>query len=255
MLPFYYNKQLKKYIIQFMNLFTGMQVHVGATSNREAGLIPVPVHYSSMDKVSASIAANGTSNKPLRLPVMSADMVGLRQNTAYNAGLNTTHSQTYLPEGGFFATDVKTLTRLKPAAYIMDIDLAIWTSNDDQHFQLIEQILSVFNPSVQIQTSDSQFDWTKIANVHLTGIRFNSNYPVGTANRIIMTNLTFEVPIYLSAPADARNEFVKDVLIRLAVLDQGENLDEMLNILDERGEEYESVASVDDVLAKIVPTE
>lgn len=255
MLPFYYNKQLKKYIIQFMHLFTEMQVRVGATSTREEALIPVPVHYSSMDKVSASIMANGTSNKPLRLPVMSVDMAGLRQNTAYNAGLNTTHSHTYLPEGGFFATDTRTLTRLKPAAYTMDIDLAIWTSNDDQHFQLLEQILSVFNPSVQIQTSDSEHDWTKITNVLLTGIRFNSNYPVGTANRIIMTNLTFEVPIYLSAPADSRNEFVKDIKLRLATLDTNASFDDLLNTLDDGEVGYESIASVDEVLARVKPPE
>lgn len=250
MLPFYYNKQLKKYIVQFMHLFTGMQVHVGATSSREAALIPIPVHYSSMDKVSASIIVGGTSNKPLKLPVMSVDMVGLRQNPQYNAGLNQTHSQTYLPEGGMWASDVKTLTRLKPAAYLLDIDLAIWTSNDDQHFQVLEQILSIFNPSIQLQTSDSQFDWTKIATALLTGIRFNSNYPVVTANRFVMTNLTFEIPIYLSAPANIRDDFVKDVRIRLATMDTNDNFDDMLAEFDGQGIDYESVASVDDVIRK-----
>lgn len=250
MLPFYYNKQLKRYIVQFMEIFSGMSVSVGATSLREAGLMPVPVHYSSMDKVSASISAGGTANKPVRLPVMSVDMVGIRQDTQRVAGLNQTHAQTYLPEGGFFATDTKTLRRLKPAAYILDLDLAIWTSNDDQHFQLLEQILSVFNPSVQLQTSDSQFDWTKISLCHLTGVRFNSNYPIGTANRIIMTNMTFELPIYLSAPVESRDEFVRDVMVRIGMLNEDE-MGDILAAFDEQGLQYENVASVNDILDKL----
>lgn len=255
MLPYYYNKQLKKYLIQFMHLFSGMQVSVGATSERPAGLIPAPIHYSSMDKVAASIVAGGTSNKPVRLPALSVDMVGLRQNPSYNAGLNTTLAQTYLPEGGFFASDVKTLTRLKPAAYVVDLDLAIWASNDDQHFQLIEQILSIFNPSIQIQTSDSRFDWTKITNVTLTGVRFNTNYPIGTANKIIMSNLSFEMPIYLSAPVDIRDQFVKDVLIRLSTMEADQSFDDMLSDFDGAGLQYESFASVSDVVDNIKPQE
>lgn len=255
MLPYYYNKQLKRYIIQFMHLFSGLQVHVGATNTREGGLIPVPVHYSSMDKVSANLISGGTSNKPLRLPVMSADIVGIRQNPTYNAGLNMEFAETYLPDGGYFATDIKTLKRVRPAAYVMDMDLAIWASNDDQHFQILEQILSVFNPSVQIQTSDARFDWTKIAMVHLTGMGLKSNYPVGTANRIVMTNLTFEIPIYLSAPADIKDQFVKDVLIRLSTLETYDNMDDILGDFDGAGIGYESFASVQDVVDHIQPEE
>lgn len=249
-MDFHYNKQIKRYLVQFMHLFTGMEVEVGATSSRPAGRISVPVHYSSMDKVAASVKAGGTSNMPLRLPVMSVDLVGIRQNTQYVAGLNQVHSQTYLPQDGFYASDTKTLSRLRPAAYILDLDLAIWTSNDDQHFQVLEQILCVFNPSVQLQVSDSRFDWTKISLATLTNMRFNSNYPIGTANRTVVTNLAFELPIYLSAPADVKEEFVKKVQIRLAALGADESFDDILGLFDEKGMGYENLASVDEIVEK-----
>lgn len=245
MLPYFYDNQFKKYIVQFMTLFSGMQVSVGAGEN--ARLITVPIHFSQMDRVAASILAGGTANKPLRLPVMSVDIVGLRQDTLSHVGLNQTYSHTYLPEGGFFANDVKTITRLRPAVYHMDLDLAIWTSNTDQHFQMMEQILAVFNPSVQLQTSDGRFDWTKITNVELTGINLNSNYPIGTAQRVVMANLSFTMPVYMSAPADLKDQFVRDVFLRLSVVDDNTNLVEALAELELDDAPAENIASADNI--------
>lgn len=255
MLPYFYNNQLKRYIVQFMYLFSGMQVRVGKTGTKDEHLIPVPVHFSKMDKVAAAIVAGGTSNKPIQVPVMSVDMISLRQDPNMSAGLNQIHSQTFLPEGGYFAEDVKTLTRLRPAGYVLDLDLAIWTSNTDQHFQILEQILPVFNPSVQIQTSDKQFDWTKITEVSLVGMNFNGNYPLGTANRIEVTNLQFSIPIYLSAPANIKDEFVRDVMLRIQTINDGNLADQLAELLDDDTVPYENVASADDIIANTPPEE
>lgn len=244
MLPYFYDNQFKKYIVQFMTLFSGLQVSVG--TGEDARLITVPVHFSQMDRVAASIIAGGTSNKPLRLPVMSVDIVGIRQDPLSHVGLNQTFSQTYLPAGGYFADDVKTITRLRPAVYHLDLDLAIWTSNTDQHFQIMEQLLSVFNPSVQLQTSDDRFDWTKITNVELNGISLNSNYPIGTAHRVVMANLGFTMPVYMSAPADLKNQFVRDVLLRMAVVND-DDLVAALAELDLDDVPSVNIASADDI--------
>jgi hypothetical protein len=249
MLPYYYDNQFKKYIVQFMTIFSGLQVSVGTGEN--ARLISVPIHFAQMDRVAASIKAGGTSNKPLRLPVMSVDVAGIRQDPLSHVGLNQTYSQTYLPEGGFFAEDVKTLKRLRPAVYQLDLDLAIWTSNTDQHFQIMEQLLSIFNPSLQIQTSDDRFDWTKITTVELNGINVNSNFPIGTAQRIVMANLSFSLPVYMSAPANLKDEFVRDIFVRLAVVDQADNLAAALSELEEEDAPAFKVASADDLIPPV----
>ena len=255
MIPYYYNKQLKKYLIQFMNIFSGIQVEVGSNSSGKAErhLIEVPIHFSQMDKVAANIAAGGTVNKPVRVPVMSCDITAIRTDPLANAGLNQTFSQTYLPQGEYFANGVKTLVRLRPAVYVMDIDLAIWTSNTDQHFQILEQLLPIFNPSVQIQTSDAQFDWGKITMVTLENMAFNNNYPIGTANRVIMTNMQFSMPVYLSAPADIQDTFVRDIKLRLSAMTDQEFdsmlQDGMLDEFDNSMAEYQTIASVDTIVA------
>jgi hypothetical protein len=243
-IPYFYDNQIKKYLVQFMTIFSGLQVSVGA--GEAARLISVPIHFSQMDKVSASIMAGGTSNQPLRLPVMSVDIMGIRQDQLTHVGLNQSFSQTYLPDGAYFADDVKTVTRLRPAVYRLDLDLAIWTSNTDQHFQIMEQILSVFNPSLQIQTSDGRFDWTKITEVELNGVSVNSNFPIGTAQRAVVANLTFTMPIFMSAPANIKDEFVRDILVRFAVVDDTD-LTAALAELDANEVPYQSLASADDI--------
>ena len=253
MIPYYYNNQLKRYIVQFMAIFSGLQVQVGKSATKEVRNIVVPIHFSQMDKVAANIVAGGTTNNPIRVPVMSCDVTALRQDPLTFVGLNQTHSQTYLPEGGYFANDVKTLTRLRPSVYNLELDLAIWTSNVDQQFQILEQILPVFNPSVQIQTSDAQFDWTKISTVTLANITMNNNYPVTTGNRLIVTNLQFTIPVFLSAPVDVKDEFVKSVKLRLATLDNEDALNDIVGTLDDMNAEYDTLASVDDIVKAIVP--
>lgn len=245
---FYYNQQIKRYLVQFMYLFSGMQVEVGANSTREAGLIDVPVYYSSMDKVAASIAAGNTSNKPIRIPTMSASLVGLRREQTI-PGLNQEYSETYLPAGAFFANQTKTLTRVKPMIYRATMSLNVWTSNLDQHFQILEQILTVFTPSIQIQTSDANMDWTKITTVELVDVRYSETYPINTQVRVPMTELTFEMPIYLSVPAERRDEFVRDILIRISAVD-GDLPADIVSQFDEDGIDYVNIASADDILAK-----
>lgn len=247
---FYYNQQLKRYLVQFMYIFSGMQVRVGKTSTREAGLIDVPVHYSSMDKVAASISAGNTSNKPIRIPAMSASLQTLRK-MAVSPGLNQEYSSTYLPAGGYFANDVKTITRLKPTQYNATVNLAIWTSNVDQQFQLLEQILTIFNPSIQIQTSDGPFDWTKITMVELVDIQYQESYPINTLIRMPIAELTFEMPIYLSAPVEIRDSFVRDIFVRLGTLGDDTDISNLVQEFDDESLQYERFASADDIVDRI----
>ena len=48
------------------------------------------------------------------------------------------------------------------------------TSNTDQKLQLLEQILVLFNPALEIQQNDNPVDWTTITTVELTDIQWTS---------------------------------------------------------------------------------
>ena len=246
---FYYNKQLRNYLIQFMAAFAGLQVQVGWTDDKEPRLINVPVYSASKDRVVAAIKTENTQNKPIRLPCMSSYLQSIDLDPSLRKGITTYRSQTYMPTGGLFPDDFRVVTQRMPVPYKGTYELGIWTSNQEQHNQIIEQILMLFNPTLQIQTSDEPFDWTKITQIEMTGIQMNENVPAGGERRIIQTVITFTIPMWISIPVDVHQRFVKEIYFRIgAVSEIAQNSYDIVAELDQQGLEYELDFSLDDVV-------
>lgn len=239
---FYYNAQVEKYLIQFMTIFSRLQVQVGKNdrSADEQKLIPVELMYGDRDRVVGAIKGDNTQNKPIRLPMMSAHISGISLAPDLRKGIGHIRRNTYLPTGGQLPDDLEVVRQYMPIPYKMSVDLAIWASNSEQRYQILEQILVVFDPIVQIQKNDSLFDWTKITTVELTGINYEDNYPIGSNRRMLITTLNFELPIYLAAPATVKDDFVKDVYARIGAIDfASQSPEEIIADLDAQGIDYE----------------
>jgi hypothetical protein len=107
----------------------------------------------------------------------------------------------YDPQTGDYSTtqgDVLTVDRLMPVPYKLTIKLDIWTSNTEQKLQLLEQLCILFNPALEIQSTDNYIDWTSISYVLLTDVQWSSRtVPLGTENPIDIATLTFEIPIFI----------------------------------------------------------
>ena len=245
---YFYNAQIRGYILQFMAIFAGFKVAVGKLDNREEALIPVHLTYGAKDRVVASIFAENTQNKPLRLPAMSAYMNGIDLAPDRRKGVGVSRRETFLPVGGTFPDDITTVEQLMPVPYLTSMELSIYTSNRDEHLQLIEQIFMFFDPILQIQTSDDTFDWTKITTVELTGIRFEENYPIGTDRRMIQTTLDFAMPIYIATPAKLKNNFIKEIFARIGTISTATvGSREIIAELDAQGFEYDKIFDADDI--------
>lgn len=216
---YYYNAQLKKSIIAFANIFTGLKVQTG---NTVCGVdeVEVPVRYGSTDRVVAAIAGDNTQNKPFSLPTMSCYMTGLDMAPDRQHGINQVDRRTYLEQGGVFPTDVKAIRRVMPIPFNMAMELSIYTSNTDQLYQILEQILILFDYDMQIQFNDAAFDWAKISRVLLSGINNEENYPMGAEKRAIIWSLNFEVEIWLSPPYEIRQNIIKTIKLRMGDMDQ-----------------------------------
>lgn len=211
---FFYDAQIRKYLIQFCNIFTGLKVQTGNGTCEVPEFITVPIRVGSRDRVVAALESGNTQNKPLSLPMMAAHMTNLQMNPN-KKGTGVVDRKTYLPSGGVYPDDLTTAVRVMPVPYIMSLELALYASNTQQLHQMLEQLLVLFDPSLQIQSNDHAFDWTKITTVELTGINNEENYAPGADRRAIVWSLNFEMPIYLSIPVDVRNEVVKSILIRI----------------------------------------
>ena len=63
----------------------------------------------------------------------------------------------------------------------------------------------LFNPSLEIQTTDNYVDWTSLSVVNLENMTFSSrSIPVGTESDIDVCTLNFSTPIYISPPAKVK---------------------------------------------------
>jgi hypothetical protein len=92
-----------------------------------------------------------------------------------------------------------------PVPYSLTINLDIWTSNTNQKFQLLEQIIPLFNPALEIQSTDNFIDWTSLSVVELESSRWSSKtIPVGTEDPIDIATLTFKLPIWITSPAKVK---------------------------------------------------
>lgn len=211
----FYDAQIERYMTQFMHIFSGMQVHTGIRANGERRLLEVPVVYGSKDRVAAAIRANHTQNALVPVPIMSCFLKELMFDWDRNVGANTYRDTPYMEQGGIYPQDVKSIHQAKPIPYTMQMEVLLFTSNHDQHMQILEQLMVYFNPTLEIQTSDASHDWTKIVSVEMTDIRFNENYPAETQGRVIQTAMTFKVPVWISAPTTIRDNLVKDIFLRI----------------------------------------
>lgn len=245
---YYYNGQLRSFILQFMAIFAGLQVEVGKTSTRDEALISTPIHYGHMDRIVAAILGENTQNKPLRLPIMSAYMRGVDIAQDRMHGSAGERRNTYTPVGGLTPDDTKVIHQRMAIPYNMEMELGIYASNTNQHFQILEQIFLLFNPQLMIQKSDAVFDWTRLTSVELKSVGMDTNFPVGVDRRICQSTLTFQMPVWIDAPVDVRRDFVEKIYARIGAVSTAAltNYD-IIAELDQQGIGYELLFSADDL--------
>ena len=248
---YYFDQQLKRYCTQFMAIFSELQVKVGASADLPSRLIKVPVVYGSRDRVVAWIKGDQTQNKPLRLPAMSAYLRSLAQAPDKKKGIGMTRRNTVaLNNGEAFPNNVGVYRQIQPIPYRAVFELGVYASNALQHHQIMEQILILFDPSVQIQTSDDPLDMTQITTVELTNINWEENFPAGADRRVIQSVLFFEVIFYLSGPANFRQNYIQNIKVRLAVVPTATNFSDdysILDALDAEGATYTELFSLDNI--------
>jgi hypothetical protein len=143
--------------------------------------------------------------------------------------------RTYDPNTDTYETtqgNAFTIERIMPVPYEMTINLDIWTSNTNQKMQLLEQILTLFNPSLEIQSTDNYIDWTSLTVLYLKDVRWSSRtVPVNTDNPIDIATLSFTLPLWITPPAKVKKLGVIERIIA-SVYDAQGDLDNALTNSD-----------------------
>jgi len=215
---YFYDEQFKRYALQFNAIFSGLQVMVGKSATSDEKLISVPIIYGSQDRVASAAAHGHTQNKHLRVPMMSSNLVNFDIANDRMKGTGATKREVFVPLGGVLPNDAKVVRTRMAVPYDLTFDLSIYTSNKDQQFQILEQILVLFDPILQIQTSEAHLDPTKISTVEIISINPEESFPPGTESRVIVTTIQFKIDAYITIPATVKTDVVQQIYARISTI-------------------------------------
>lgn len=244
MTNFYYDKQIRRYISQIVSVFSYFEVEFGDDENGNPVYRRVPVKYATSDKMTASILKNNSENTMLNVPVISVYVTGLEyqrdrmQDPSFVDKMNirqkrydsTTESYSTDPGNAF------TVERHMPVPYSLQYSIDIWTSNTEQKLQLLEQILVLFNPDFEIQSTDNYIDWTSLSYMNLENVNYSSrSVPVGTEEQLDIATLTFSSPIWISPPAKLKKLGVIESIINSVYNSQGNLAEDILEASNRLG--------------------
>lgn len=204
----FYDGQIRRYLTQIIRLMSNFSYKDGNGNLRQ-----VPVMYGDMTRQVANIIRDNSENKIPSVPRMSVYITGLEMDrdrlsdATFVSKLNIRerafdeNNQEYLNYQG----KNYTVERLMPTPYKLTVNVDLWSSNTEQKLQIFEQILMLFNPSLEIQTTDNYIDWTSLSVVDLDNVQFSTrSIPVGTESEIDVGQLTFSTPIYISPPVKVK---------------------------------------------------
>ena len=233
---FFYDKQIRRYITQFIRMVSNFQVEFGKDRDGVTALQRVPVIYGDSSRQAAAIIKNNSENSLNAVPAMAVYIDGLDYDRS--RVMNPTYvdkmqirERYYDSETGAYGTtqgDTYTVERLMPVPYKLTLKLDIWTSNTEQKLQILEQLTTLFNPALEIQSTDNYVDWTSITYVLLSQVNWSSrSVPVGTNTSIDIATLTFELPMFISPPALIKSMGVVQKIIA-SVFDARGNIDEAI---------------------------
>ena len=229
-MDFFYDGQVRRYVTQFMRVFIGFKWKAGDGTEKL-----VPVMYGDMTRQVAAIIKENSENKLPSVPRIACYITKLdidktrlsdpsfvskvnirerRYTDADNDGLVEYQNE----QGGNY-----TVERLMPTPYKLSMKADIWTSNTDQKLQLLEQILVLFNPSLELQFTDNYVDWTSISVLDLNSINFSSRtIPQGVDSDIDICSMEFDIPIYITPPAKVKKLGVVRSIIANVFTEQGD---------------------------------
>jgi hypothetical protein len=223
MQQFFYDEQIRRFLLQFTRVFSNFQVEYGRTEdNSQKALYRVPVRYGDATRQAQTIIQQNSANSLPATPLMTFHVTNLnyardRIQEPYFVQKQNVRQRYWDTESESYETtqgNAFTIEKLMPVPFDLEVNLDIWTSNTNQKLQLLEQLLTLFNPSLEIQSTENFIDWTSLSVMYLEQVTWSSrSIPQGTDDPIDIATLRFVMPIYISPPAKVKKLGVVEKIV------------------------------------------
>jgi hypothetical protein len=240
MQQFFYDEQIRRFLLQFARIFSNFQIEYGSNNPNAGTLIRVPVRYGDATRQAQTILQENSASSLPSTPLITFYINALeydrpRMQEPYFVSKIQVRQRTYDADTETYETtqgNAFSIERLMPVPYLMTLNCDFWTSNTNQKFQLFEQIATLFNPALEIQSTDNYIDWTSLSVVQLERVTWSSRIiPVNTENPIDIMTMTFSLPIWISSPAKVKKLGVVERIIA-SMYDAGGDLNNAINSSD-----------------------
>lgn len=221
---FFYDSQIRSHLLHIGRIFMGFQISVG--KNPETGkdlLQTVPCRFIASDRQVASILNNVSENIIHTAPFITyhiekLDISRIRTQVAHELSTETIYERKWNPETQEYENDlgsVTTVDRMNPIPIELIIKLNVWTTKLTHKLQLFEQIVTIFNPSIELQMNTNVVDWTNTVEIELEeGIQLSTRtVPYGSDDSLDLMEMTFKIQSYINPPAIAtRSRIIKTII-------------------------------------------
>lgn len=219
-MKFFYDGQIRRYVTQIIRALSGFKYQAA-----DGKQITVPVMYGDMSRQVANIIKENSENKTSSTPRIAVYITELSLDR--NRLSDSTHiSKVHIREREYNSQTQSyearqgagyTVERLMPTPYKLAVKADIWASNTEQKLQIMEQILMLFNPSLELQTSDNFIDWSSISVLDIRDIVFSSrSIPQGVDSEIDIGTITFETPIWINPPSKVKRlGVIHDIIMNI----------------------------------------
>lgn len=216
MMQYFYDEQIRRYLTQFMRMLGGFTVKTGKDRDGAESYIQVPVRYGDINRMAAHILKNQSENAINTVPFISCYVTDLqisaeRRQSPTHISTMRVYEKQFDPVTGAYNDDAigntYTVERYMPVPYDLTVQVDIWTSNTDQKLQILEQLLVLFNPSINLKINDNPLDWTNLTYTELVNVVWSvRQVPQGTDDIIDVAALNFTIPIFINPPAKVKRQ-------------------------------------------------
>jgi hypothetical protein len=208
MSDFFYDGQIRRYLTQYMRVMSNFSYKDG-----NGRVVQIPVMYGDPSRQAATLLKKNSENTLPAAPFIACYIKSVEyeqtrlQDPTFVSKVQIREREYDESTGQYLNTQGLgyTVERIMPAPYKLTFSADIWTTNTDQKLQIFEQLAYLFNPSLELQTTDNYVDWTSLTVLQLKSTNWTSRQiPQGVSQDIDILNMTFETPIWITPPAKVK---------------------------------------------------
>lgn len=208
MSDWFYDGQMRRYLTQFIRVMSNFSY-----KDAKGQLVQVPARYGDMTRQVAQILSKNSENVMPSAPFIACYIKEIKfdrpriQDPTFVDSKHMRERAVDPVTGNYIYSQGSSYTveRIMPSPYKVTFVADIWTSNTEQKLQIWEQIAVLFNPSMDLQTSNNYLDWTSLTVLELDNMVWSSrNIPQGVDQNIDILTMTFNTPVWITPPAKVK---------------------------------------------------